>query len=148
MLMGTNTRAVDHDQIAIVGRRDRLKDAVSHAGLTPAHEAIVAGRGWATELGHIALGRAGAEAPENVVEHPSVIHPRHAARLVGQQRLSYSTREDCDPLEAVDLYTRQGSLNVSAKDLAVMGAPWLRAASIPSLESRSSAPMSVIMFWP
>jgi glutaminase len=57
-------------------------------------------------------------------------------------------REDCDPLEAVDLYTRQGSLNVSAKDLAFMGAPWLRADSIPSLESRSSAPMSVIMFWP
>lgn len=28
----------------------------------------------------------------------------------------------CDPLEAVDLYTRQCSLNVSAKDLAVMGA--------------------------
>jgi glutaminase len=28
----------------------------------------------------------------------------------------------CDPLEAVDLYTRQCSLNVSARDLAVMGA--------------------------
>jgi glutaminase len=28
----------------------------------------------------------------------------------------------CDPMEAVDLYTRQCSLNVSAKDLAVMGA--------------------------
>jgi hypothetical protein len=68
MLMGTNTGYGDHDQIAIVGRRDRLKDAVLHAGLTPAHEAIVAGRGWATELGDIALGRAGAEAPENAIE--------------------------------------------------------------------------------
>lgn len=28
----------------------------------------------------------------------------------------------CDPLEAVDLYTRQCALNVSARDLAVMGA--------------------------
>ena len=28
----------------------------------------------------------------------------------------------CEPAEAVDLYTRQCSLNVSAKDLAVMGA--------------------------
>lgn len=28
----------------------------------------------------------------------------------------------CDPAEAVDLYTRQCSLNVSAKDLAIMGA--------------------------
>lgn len=28
----------------------------------------------------------------------------------------------CDPLEAVDLYTRQSALNVTARDLAVMGA--------------------------
>ncbi|MGU3496224.1 glutaminase A [Xanthobacteraceae bacterium A53D] len=28
----------------------------------------------------------------------------------------------CDPLEAVDLYTRQCALNVSARDLAIMGA--------------------------
>jgi len=28
----------------------------------------------------------------------------------------------CDPVEAVDLYTRQCSLDVSAKDLAIMGA--------------------------
>ena len=28
----------------------------------------------------------------------------------------------CDPLEAVDLYTRQCSLDVTARDLAVMGA--------------------------
>jgi len=28
----------------------------------------------------------------------------------------------CDPLEATDLYTRQCSLNVSARDLAIMGA--------------------------
>lgn len=31
-------------------------------------------------------------------------------------------RLDCDPLEAVDLYTRQCSLDVTARDLAVMGA--------------------------
>ena len=28
----------------------------------------------------------------------------------------------CDPTDAIDLYTRQCSLNVSTKDLAVMGA--------------------------
>src|SRR6516225_7551187 len=32
-----------------------------------------------------------------------------------------------DPAQATDLYTKQCSLNVSAKDLAVMGQPWLTA---------------------
>ena len=39
-----------------------------------------------------------------------------AARLGALRQLSL------DPVEAVDLYTRQCSLDVSAKDLAVMGA--------------------------
>lgn len=38
------------------------------------------------------------------------------------QFLQSVSRIYCDPMEAVDLYTRQCSLNVSAKDLAVMGA--------------------------
>lgn len=38
------------------------------------------------------------------------------------QMLQSLDRIYADPLEAVDLYTRQCSLNVSAKDLAVMGA--------------------------
>ena len=43
--------------------------------------------------------------------------PGHRARC----SQSYG-RIDCDPAEAVDLYTRQCSLNVTAHDLAVMGA--------------------------
>ena len=54
----------------------------------------------------------------------------------------------CDPLEAVDLYTRQCALDVTAKDLAVMGPPWPMAASIPSRASRSSTPMSATTLWP
>ena len=42
---------------------------------------------------------------------------RNVARLL--QRVG---RIDTDPADALDLYTRQCSLNVSAKDLAVMGA--------------------------
>ena len=42
-------------------------------------------------------------------------------RSIAQFLLSVN-RIYCDPMEAVDLYTRQCSLNVSAKDLAVMGA--------------------------
>jgi glutaminase len=38
------------------------------------------------------------------------------------QFLQSVSRIYCDPMEAVDLYTQQCSLNVSARDLAVMGA--------------------------
>jgi hypothetical protein len=41
----------------------------------------------AIPLGDVAPGRTGAEAPEDAVEHTAIIHSRHAARLVGQQRL-------------------------------------------------------------
>jgi glutaminase len=42
---------------------------------------------------------------------------RKLARLLERRNRIY-----CDPAEAVDLYTRQSSLSVSARDLAVMGA--------------------------
>ncbi len=42
--------------------------------------------------------------------------PRHRADARELRRIY------CDPREAIDLYTRQCSLNVSARDLAVMGA--------------------------
>lgn len=42
-------------------------------------------------------------------------------RSIAQFLLSVN-RIYCEPMEAVDLYTRQCSLNVSARDLAVMGA--------------------------
>ncbi|HEV8460664.1 MAG TPA: glutaminase A [Gaiellaceae bacterium] len=42
---------------------------------------------------------------------------REIVRLLEQRGRIY-----CDPAEALDLYTRQSSLNVTARDLAVMGA--------------------------
>ena len=42
----------------------------------------------------------------------------------------------CDPLQATDLYTRQCSLNVSAKDLAVMGATFAGGGVNPITKER------------
>jgi glutaminase len=42
----------------------------------------------------------------------------------------------CDPLEATDLYTRQCSLNVTAKDLAVMGATFAGGGVNPITKER------------
>jgi glutaminase len=47
----------------------------------------------------------------------------------------------CDPMEAVDLYTRQCSLNVSAKDLAVMGATLADGGVNPMTKERVVDPI-------
>jgi glutaminase len=47
----------------------------------------------------------------------------------------------CEPMEAVDLYTRQCSLNVSAKDLAVMGATLADGGVNPVTRERVVDPM-------
>ena len=46
----------------------------------------------------------------------------------------------CNPLEATDLYTRQCSLNVTAKDLAVMGATLAGGGVNPITKERVVAP--------
>ena len=47
----------------------------------------------------------------------------------------------CDPVEATDLYTRQCSLNVSAKDLAVMGATLADGGVNPVTKERVVSPI-------
>lgn len=46
----------------------------------------------------------------------------------------------CDPLEATDLYTRQCSLNITARDLAVMGATLADGGVNPITRERVVAP--------
>ncbi len=46
----------------------------------------------------------------------------------------------CDPMDAVDLYTQQCSLNVSARDLAVMGATLADGGVNPVTKERVVAP--------
>ena len=53
--------------------------------------------------------------------YASALDANFRNRAIAQLLRSYD-RVYCDPEQAVDLYTRQSSLNVSAKDLAVMGA--------------------------
>ena len=87
MLMHADRGGVDHLQIAVVGLRDRLEDPVPDAVLAPSDEAVVAGRRRTVALGNVGPGRARPQPPVDAVQHPPVIGPRHAARLVRQQRL-------------------------------------------------------------
>jgi glutaminase len=71
---------------------------------------------------HDGLSRfAGRELPLNEEVYASATETNFRNRSIAWMLESVG-RIYCDPAEAVDLYTRQCSLNVSAKDLAVMGA--------------------------
>ncbi|MBZ6077874.1 glutaminase A [Microvirga puerhi] len=71
---------------------------------------------------HEGLSRfAGRELPLNDEVYASASKTNFRNRSIAWMLQSVG-RIYCDPAEATDLYTRQCSLNVSAKDLAVMGA--------------------------
>jgi glutaminase len=71
---------------------------------------------------HDGLSRfAGRCLPLNDEVYASASETNHRNQSIGRLLQSYG-RIYMDPAEAVDLYTKQCSLNVSARDLAVMGA--------------------------
>ena len=71
---------------------------------------------------HDGLSRfAGRKLPLNEEVYASASETNFRNRSIARLLQSYN-RIYCDPVLATDLYTRQCSLNVSAKDLAVMGA--------------------------
>ena len=71
---------------------------------------------------HDGLSRfAGRRLPMNEEVLQSASETNFRNRSIAQFLLSVN-RVYCEPMEAVDLYTRQCSLNVSARDLAIMGA--------------------------
>ena len=85
--MNAHDRGVDHLDIAVVGLRDGVHEPIPMAGLAPAVEAIVAGRVGAVALRQIAPRRARAQHPEDAVQNPPVVDPRHAPWLVRKKRL-------------------------------------------------------------
>jgi glutaminase len=71
---------------------------------------------------HDGLSRfAGRKLPLNEEVYASASETNFRNRSIARLLQSFN-RIYCDPVAATDLYTRQCSLNVSAKDLAVMGA--------------------------
>jgi glutaminase len=71
---------------------------------------------------HDGLSRfAGRKLPLNEEVYASASETNHRNQGIARLLQSFN-RIYCDPAEATDLYTKQCSLNVSARDLAVMGA--------------------------
>src|SRR5271154_409161 len=93
MLMDAYRSAVDHLHITVVGLANGGHDAVPNPRLAPAHEAVVAGRVGAEILRQGPPWRARPQHPKDAIQHSPVINPRHAARLIRQQRRDHSPLE-------------------------------------------------------
>lgn len=90
---------------------------------------------------HDGLSRfAGRKLPMNDEVLKSARETNFRNRSIAQFLLSVNSIY-CDPMEAVDLYTRQCSLNVSAKDLAVMGATLADGGTNPITKEKVVDPM-------
>ena len=90
---------------------------------------------------HEGLSRfAGRELPMNEEVLESALETNFRNRSIAQF-LQSAGAIYCEPMEAVDLYTRQCSLNVSARDLAVMGATLADGGANPLTRERVVDPM-------
>jgi glutaminase len=90
---------------------------------------------------HEGLSRfAGRELPLNDEVYASASETNFRNQSLARMLQSFG-RIYMDPAEAVDLYTRQCSLNVSAKDLAVMGATLADGGVNPITKKRVVDPM-------
>jgi hypothetical protein len=89
VLVDADRGAVDHLHIAIVSLGNSVKKHAPDARLAPPVEPVHAGRMRPIARRNISPRRPRPEPPENPVQHPTVIHPRHAPRLLRQQGLDH-----------------------------------------------------------
>lgn len=122
--LGANSTGKPFNSLsAIEGSRDGRTNPMVNAGAI-ATTSLVPGRNAAEKWKfiHEGLSRfAGRELPLNEEVYASASETNFRNRSIAQFLQSVGCIYS-DPAEATDLYTKQCSLNVSAKDLAVMGA--------------------------
>jgi glutaminase len=122
--LGANSTGLPFNSLAAVERsRDGRTNPMVNAGAI-ATTSLAPGADEAARWRfiHDGLSRfAGRTLPLNEEVYVSASESNFRNRSIANLLQSYA-RIYCDPVLATDLYTRQCSLNVSAKDLAVMGA--------------------------
>src|ERR1043166_1062038 len=90
MLMHANNRRIDHLHGGVVSAAQRAHDPAPDASPSPTDEAIIASGIWAELLRQVAPWRPRSQDPEDAIKDATVIHTRHAARLVWQHRFNGS----------------------------------------------------------
>jgi hypothetical protein len=88
--MHSDNRDVDHLDSCIVGSGKCVYDAAPDTSPPPADETVISSGMRAERLRQIAPRHARSQDRENTVEDTTVVHPRNAARLVGQHWLDGS----------------------------------------------------------
>ena len=122
--LGANSTGLPFNSLAAVERStDGRTNPMVNAGAIATTSLVpgaTADAKW--QFIHDGLSRfAGRRLPLNEEVYASASETNFRNQSIARLLQSYG-RIYCDPAEATDLYTRQCSLNVSAKDLAVMGA--------------------------
>ena len=84
VLVHAHNGRVDHLHGRVMSRSERVHDPAPDASPSPANETIVAGRIWTEAVWQIAPRCAGSQNPKDAVQNTSVVHTRHAARLIWQ----------------------------------------------------------------
>jgi hypothetical protein len=91
VLVGTHAAGVDADDPFQLANRIGLglgvgQQLVPGAVPAPAHEAVIAGLPRAVAVGEVPPGRAGAQLPQDPIDHPAMATPATAAALVAWQQ--------------------------------------------------------------
>jgi glutaminase len=136
--LGANSTGKPFNSLsAIEGSHDGRTNPMVNAGaiattsLVPGRDAVEKWKFIHEGLSHFA----GRELPLNEEVYASASETNFRNRSIAQLLQSVGCIYS-DPVEATDLYTRQCSLNVSAKDLAVMGATLADGGVNPTTRTR------------
>lgn len=123
-LIGANATGLAFNSLAAVERSaDGRTNPMVNAGAI-ATTSLVPGSTLESKWQFIHRGLsnfAGRELPLNEEVYASASETNHRNQAIARLLHSFN-RVYCDPADAVELYTKQCSLNVSAHDLAIMGA--------------------------
>lgn len=122
--IGVNATGLPFNSLAAIERGDdgRTNPMVNSGAIATTSLAPGSAPGDKWKFIHEGLSRfAGRTLPLNEPVYASASETNYRNQSIARLLQSYG-RIYLDPTEAVDLYTKQCSLNVSAKDLAVMGA--------------------------
>jgi glutaminase len=122
--LGANATGLPFNSLsAVEGSPDGRTNPMVNAGAIATTSLVPGATGDAKwQFVHDGLSRfAGRKLPLNEEVYASASETNFRNQSIARLLQSFN-RIYCDPAQATDLYTRQCSLNVSAKDLAVMGA--------------------------
>lgn len=122
--LGANATGYPFNSLAGIERQPKgITNPMVNSGAIAATSLVPgANREEKWKLLHGTLSRfAGRELPLNEEVYASATETNFRNQSIARMLQSYGSIY-CDPAEAVDLYTKQCSLNVSARDLAVMAA--------------------------